>query len=122
MTTETETYQEWAERVTRFRDCEICGSDAGEVHHIARGANKDRTRRELCAVLFVCRACHKQVHEGMSVAEQLAYLWLRRPLDFNAEAFWKLTGRVWPSLEDITAAHASLWVGINKRTSPRSGT
>jgi hypothetical protein len=60
------------------------------------------------------------VHDGgYTVAEQLAWLLLRRDSDFNYDAFVKLTGRRWPSLEDINTAHARLWAEINSNIRER---
>lgn len=97
----SETYQEWSERMTRLRDCEICGGDAGEVHHIFPGTgNKARTRREVSCVLFVCRKCHNAT-DAMSQAKQLAYLLARRPWNYDLEKCHKLTGRAVPYADDV---------------------
>lgn len=102
-----ETYQEWSERMCRLRDCEICGGDAGEVHHIFRGSNKARTRRELSCVLFVCRKCHDAT-DDMSQAKQLAYLLARRPWDYDLERCHRLTGRCLPYGIDVANEYEKL--------------
>lgn len=113
----TDAQHEWREAlIFRVGCCEICSNDRIDelaCHEIARGIHRQNALTSACAILVVCWRCHKRVHEGMSVAEQLAYLLLKRDSCFDIEAYYKLTGRRWPDLADITHAHARMWAAIN---------
>lgn len=100
------TYQEWAEERCRTYPCDLCGGDAGEVHHIARGQNRQLALTAVFATLVLCDACHRYwAHRGGKIAEQLARLKYNRPLEYDIEKFYQLTDRRWPDEEEIEAAY-----------------
>lgn len=104
-------------RVREAECCDICGGIPCLIHEIARGTpHRQKALLANFATLILCQPCHDlKVHNGMSVAEQLAYLHLRRDSEFDMPMYYELTGRVWPSLADIDAAYQRIWNGINQR-------
>lgn len=112
----TDAQREAREKRVRDADgCDICGGIPCLVHEVARGIHRQAALLANFATLVLCDECHRKVHQGMPVAVQLAYIMLRRDSEFDMPKFYKLTGRVWPSLEDINHAHAAILAGINAR-------
>lgn len=93
------TRREREKRVRESDGCDICRADAAVVHEIARGTpHRQKALLASYATLVLCSPCHDlKVHQGMSVAEQLAFVFVRRPDEFELNRFWELTGRMWPS-------------------------
>ncbi len=99
---------EWREeRLREITECDLCREPSCVIHEISRGtANRVLSLTSVFAQLVLCQPCHDlKVHKGMPVAEQLAWLWARRPGDFDIEAFYSLTARRWPSAHDILKAY-----------------
>ena len=86
-------------REVRVREskCDLFLGDAALVHEIARGQHRQAALLERYATLVLCSPCHRIVHQGMTVAEQLAWVWWRRPKEYDLAKFFALTGRNWPS-------------------------
>ncbi len=90
------------EKRARENPCDICRGDAALIHEIARGQHRQKALLANYATLILCSPCHDlKVHQGMSPAQQLAYIHERRFAEFDIEAFYKLTDRRWPDLRDI---------------------
>lgn len=97
-------------RLRRVLDsqCDICCADAAVIHEISRGIDREKSLLARYATLALCSPCHDRVHQGMSRAEQLAWLKARRPGDFDLAAFWELTGRRFPSAREVWLAYRPL--------------
>lgn len=89
------------ERVSR---CEMClkASDPLylDVHECVTGSLRQHALDKEWAVLALHRRCHT-IMETLTIPHQLAYLLRARPDEFHLEAYHKLTGRKWPSVEQI---------------------
>lgn len=96
--------REWRyELVMRVGRCERCGrpSDTLACHEIARGMHRQAALDAAYAILVLCNPqCHEEV-SSYSRARQLALLYHARPSDFDLPAFWKLTSRRWPELDEV---------------------
>jgi hypothetical protein len=87
----------------RVGRCERCGrpSDTLACHEISRGCLRSKSLDKAYAVLVLCNPqCHEEV-SNWSRARQLALLYHARPSDFDMRAWWRLTGRHWPEVEDV---------------------
>lgn len=106
----------WREAQVRIVGaCERCGSCVGLcVHEIARGiADRKKAQDKGYATLVLCDpGCHQIVGEWTRAA-QLALLYLRRPGEYDLEAYYRIVARRWPSQEDVDACVLEL-------TNPRS--
>jgi hypothetical protein len=90
----------------RVGKCEWCGSDRNglAVHEIARGPNRAAALDKPFAVLVLCAACHRDLHElpgAHAVCLGLALLRYNRPQNYHLENFFRLAGRRWPPVEII---------------------
>ncbi len=117
----TKKQNDWRrERLEAISRCDICQNPSEVIHEFARGTgNRPHALTEVCCQLVLCTNCHtgpKGVHDGgYSVAEQMAYLMLRRPFDMDYEKYAKIIARRWPSLADIDAAYEAIWEEINSK-------
>ena len=97
-----EAAEPWRAALRAMGRCEGCGDRDGglEVHEICRGGLRHKALDKPFCTLLVCRACHQLLTETLSGGEAMALglAWLRRsrPANYDAEAFYKLTGRRWP--------------------------
>lgn len=88
-------------RVREADGCDICGGIPCLIHEIARGCHRQKALLANYATLILCQKCHAKVHSGMSLAEQHAWLYHRRPQDQNLEAYWQLIARRHPSYQEV---------------------
>src|SRR5574339_82749 len=91
--------QERAMFVAEVDRCELCEQRLSlAVHEVARGCDRRKALTTRCANLILCNAkqgikpsCHKIV-ETWPREKQLALLLLRRPHDFDLEAYYQIIG------------------------------
>jgi hypothetical protein len=95
--------QPWRDaKILEVNCCEVCrwkprtlhrlGPAYLCVHEIASGADRQKALDKAYAVLVVCNYCNTTIH-GWPKERQLAVLLLRRPADFDLDAFNELRGR-----------------------------
>ena len=84
--------------------CEACrAAPATDAHEIARGNGVRRLARgKRSCTLALCRPCHRLM-DGMSRARQVLILYRSRPDECNVLELWKVTGRRFPTIEDLIA-------------------
>ena len=75
-----------------FPSCQWCGSQATEVHEIARGPARQAALLERAAWLSLCRDCHN-IMGSMPVAAQLAIKRIADPMGYDRVAVNRLRGR-----------------------------
>jgi hypothetical protein len=107
--------KKWREQRVREFQCDICRGDSHLIHEVARGQHRQNAWDKAYATLCLCSPCHDRVHQGMSLAEQLGWLQVRRPDEMDLEAFYKLTGRRYPDIIDI-GIHAATIKVAERRT------
>jgi hypothetical protein len=94
--------------------CERCLKPASPEHldadEIARGCDRRKALTARFAILCVHRQCHNEI-QNWSRAKRLALLYLARSSDYDIEAFHELTGRCFPSQEDVDAEIVNLLAG-----------
>lgn len=82
--------------------CEWCQKKKPVLHEIARGtADRKKAMDKRYAILGLC---DPGCHQGVGLwprAKQLALLALRRPHDFDLEAYWQLIRRRTPDQEEV---------------------
>ena len=95
------------------RKCEWCGEDKScDPHEISRGSSRGLTLGEPSCILALCRECHDAIHRMPDDrAVGLAILSWRRPSDYSLSAFWRLTGRRYPSEKDVQLWRKRLHLG-----------
>ncbi len=96
--------------VKQFRDdfrkeiklCEHCQKRPVQaIHEIARGSHRQKALDKRYAILRLCDpGCHQEVG-GWPICKQLALLALRRPNDYDLDAYWQLTSRRFPEFKDV---------------------
>ena len=84
------------EEVGRCEMCRAYPRGLGlSVHEICRGAHRLKALDKRYAILVLCIACHRQIHNGREPwpeARQLALLKRSRPDDLDLPAYNKLVG------------------------------
>ena len=81
--------------------CERCLRRSPILHEIARGCTRSQSLTARFAILGLCDpGCHQIVGEWPR-ARQLALVRLRRPNDFDLEAYWELIRRRSPDLDEV---------------------
>lgn len=82
--------------------CERCRKRRNlEIHEISRGnADRKKSLDKRYAILCLCRDCHREM-DHWSRAKQICLLYVRRPYDFDLNAFWILTCRRYPDLGEV---------------------
>ena len=102
--------KEWREEFAmELKVCEWCRKRKPIIHEIARGSgHRLKAMVTRYATLALCDpGCHQEV--GLwPRSKQLALLMLRRPSDFDLEAYYRLVARRWPYEEDILACYEEL--------------
>lgn len=94
--------------------CDLCGTTRRKrsVHEIGRGVDRQKSLDKPYATLVLCETsgttmgCHQVIHSEWCRESELALLKLRRPDDFDLEAFYQLTSRRFPDLDSVLAALA----------------
>lgn len=93
--------QNLRERVGR---CEMClrpkSPENLDVHELVPGSSRSKALDKVFAVLCVCRPCHNDI-ERLTIPNQLAYLYISRPTDFELPLYYELIGRRWPDWDDV---------------------
>lgn len=88
--------------------CEWCGRYFSLCcHEISRGSSRLKSLEMRSCILVLCNAphgmrpsCHGQI-QAWDRAKQLALLYLRRPGDYNLQAYWEVIGRRKPEQCDV---------------------
>lgn len=83
--------------------CEYCRREpATDCHEIARGPVRRLARGKRSCTLALCRSCHRLM-DGMSRAKQVLILFNARREDCDVLELWKVTGRRFPTIEELIA-------------------
>ncbi len=89
--------------------CEVCLQPASpenlDVHELVPGCCRQLALDQRYATLCATRLCHSYI-ETLTIPNQLAYLHIARPSDFDLEKYYSLTKRRWPDWDEVSA-----WVG-----------
>ena len=96
---------EWRQALrVRVGRCELClkpvKPELADVHELVVGCCRALALDKDYATLVLHRACHIRM-EAYPIARQMAYLYLHRPQDWDLEAYYTLTKRRWPDMEDV---------------------
>ena len=76
-----------------FLQCQNgCGRIAVEIHEIAAGSHREKSRRSRACILNLCNTCHLRL-QGLAYDYQLAVKLLADPEGFNLEEFCSVIGR-----------------------------
>jgi hypothetical protein len=90
---------------TRVQRCEFCLKPAApewlDCHELVPGNHRTKALDQDYALLCVTRLCHGKI-EQLTIPNQLAYLYLARPSDFDLEKYYKLIGRRWPDWDEVS--------------------
>ena len=97
-------------------NCECCGRRrAVEAHHVAMGFRDetDALPEPQRLITYICQPCHRAIHAMQAEHGRSFGLALieRAGRGLNARLFWKVTDRVWPSLEIVNLWRAILRAG-----------
>lgn len=98
-----EEVEQWREDFKRDHPrCEFCLKPLGygDLHELTPGSSRQKALDKPYAILHVHRQCH-DVLEMITIPNQLAYLLRADEERFDLEAYWRLIGRRWPSLEQV---------------------
>lgn len=102
--------QEWREDFkTRLGRCEFCLKPAGntDLHELTTGSSRQQALDQPYALLNIHRECHRII-EMLTIPNQLAYLLRADPERFDLDAYHRLTGRCWPSVEQVLTFYEEL--------------
>ena len=84
--------------------CEVCLKSKSpeniDVHELVPGYVRSKALDKCYAVLCACRTCHNKL-EAMTIPNQLAYLYIARPSDFELPLYYELIGRNWPDWDEV---------------------
>ena len=97
-------------------NCESCGRPAGlEAHHVAMGFREatDALPEPWKLKAWICPLCHRAIHAMQAEHQRAMGLAIieRAGRGLNLELFWKVTKRIWPSLEIVNLWRAILRAG-----------
>lgn len=111
---------------SRFKEevgrCEVCrkakSSEHLDGHELCVGSVRQQALDKRFCVLVVCRPCHAML-ESLTIPQQMAYLLLSRPEDYDLEAYYRLCHRRWPDHEVVFEWAAKL-AGENAWKHPKN--
>lgn len=89
----------------RVARCEVCLDPAApewlDVHELVPGSSRAKALDKDFALLCATRRCHDYL-ETLTIPNQLAYLYIARPSDFDLEKYYALIGRRWPDWDEVS--------------------
>ena len=83
---------------TVYTRCWLCGVTnlncwpGLQIHHAARGADREKAREEECCMIRACQQCHSQLLDSMNPARQLALIRMNNPAAYDRIRFNRLRG------------------------------
>lgn len=97
--------EEWRSRFkAEIGMCEVCRKHKApeylDGHELCIGSLRQKALDQRWCVLVVCRPCHTML-ESLTIPQQLAYLLLSRPEDYDLDEYYRLCQRRWPDHESV---------------------